>query len=247
MTNLNNSTVFLTGSNRGIGRALAEALLGAGVRKLYAAARDTSAIADLTAAHPDRVIPVTLDVTNAADIAQAVAASKDTTLLINNARVAGFTSSMSENAVEKARFEIDVNYIAPLALTQAFAPILKANGGGGVVSVSSIAALSNFPVLGTYSASKAAVHSLMQAFRAELAAQGTYVGTVYPGPVDTDMAAGLESDKTPAADVAQAILDGIATKQAEIFPDAASQGMIAVHDKDRHELEAMTGSFLPAG
>lgn len=246
MTDLPSSVVFVTGANRGIGRALAQELLTAGVSKLYAAARDTDSLGELVNAHPDRVFAIQLDVTKANEIASAATLASDTTLLINNAGVAGFTSSMSGDAIEQARVEMDVNYFAPLAVTQAFAPVLKANGGGGVVSLSSIAALSNFPVLGTYSASKAAVHSLMQAFRAELAAQGTYVGTVYPGPVDTDMAAKFESEKTAPADVAKAILTGISAKQEEIFPDAMSQNLVAVLDKDRHELDAMAATFLPA-
>ncbi|MGH1413005.1 MAG: SDR family oxidoreductase [Pelagimonas sp.] len=246
MTALSNTTAFVTGSNRGIGRALAQELLTQGVAKLYAAARDTSSLSDLVAAHPGRVIAVKLDVTNSKDIAQAAALAADVNLLINNAGVAGFTSTMSQDATEQARFEMDVNYFAPLAVTRAFAPVLGANGGGGVVTISSIAALSNFPVLATYSASKAAIHSLMQAFRAELAGQGTYVGTVYPGPVDTDLAAKFVSDKASASAVAQAILEGVAAKQHEIFPDAMSQTLVAVHNKDRHELDAMTATYLPA-
>ena len=77
----------------------------------------------------------------------------------------------------------------------------------------------NFPTFLSYSASKAALHSLSQGLRASLSRQGTRVFAVYPGPVDTDMVANAPFQKTPAPDVARAILDGIAAGAEDIFPD----------------------------
>lgn len=85
-----------------------------------------------------------------------------------------------------------------------------------------MAGLTSFPLFPTYSASKAAVHSLTQAARMLLAASGIRVHGVYPGPVDTEMAADLPFDKTSAEEVARAILDGIEAGADDIFPDPYS-------------------------
>ena len=90
--------------------------------------------------------------------------------------------------------------------------------------MASIAGLSNFPFYPTYSASKAAVHSLTQAARAHFAAQNTAVHGVYPGPVDTDMSEEIEMEKASAGDVANAILDGLEAGVADIYPDAFAEG-----------------------
>jgi NAD(P)-dependent dehydrogenase (short-subunit alcohol dehydrogenase family) len=81
----------------------------------------------------------------------------------------------------------------------------------------------SFPLFLSYSASKAALHSLSQGLRVALAGQGTRVFAVYPGPVDTDMAAGTPFQKAPAPDVARAILDGIAAGTEDIFPDPVAR------------------------
>ncbi len=93
-------------------------------------------------------------------------------------------------------------------------------------------------MLATYSASKAAMHSLTQASRAVLAAQGTSVLGVYPGPVDTDMAKDLDMDKTSPQDVATAILDGIESETKNIFPDPFAVGFGAQFEDSPRALEA---------
>jgi short-subunit dehydrogenase len=98
---------------------------------------------------------------------------------------------------------------------------LARNGGGAVINIGSIAGLTNSPFIPTYSASKAALHSLTQAARFLLGAQGTAIFGVYPGPVDTDMSRDAPLAKTSPRDVAFAILDGIEAGQADIFPDSA--------------------------
>jgi short-subunit dehydrogenase len=115
---------------------------------------------------------------------------------------------------------MEVNYFAPLRLLQHFAPVLGSSGGAAIVNVASIAGLSNFPFYPTYSASKAAAHSLTQAARALLADQNIAVHGVYPGPVDTDMSKDIEMDKATPQNVANAILDGVEAGMADIFPDA---------------------------
>jgi short-subunit dehydrogenase len=142
--------------------------------------------------------------------------------VINNAGTAGFSSFTNPDAADRGRFEMETNYFGTLNVSQAFAPILKANGGGAIINLGSIASHVNFPVLGTYSASKAAVHSLTQGLRAELAEQGTQVVGVYPGPVDTDMAEKFETDKTSPQEVVRQILDALDTGEENVFPDPTS-------------------------
>jgi NAD(P)-dependent dehydrogenase (short-subunit alcohol dehydrogenase family) len=124
------------------------------------------------------------------------------------------------NVLDQARREMDVNYFGPLQLLQHLAPTLARNGGGAVVNIGSAAGLTNVPLFPTYSASKAALHSLTQAARILLGAQGTSVFGVYMGPIDTDMTRDLALPKTAARDAAFAILDGVEAGQEDIFPDA---------------------------
>jgi NAD(P)-dependent dehydrogenase (short-subunit alcohol dehydrogenase family) len=211
------AVALVTGANRGIGRALTEALLARGVRKVYATARDPEAVRDL---RDERLVSLRLDVTDADQIRAAGEAASDVELVFNNAGVALARGIADSAALDQARREMEVNYFGPLQLLQRLAPTLARNGGGAVVNIGSIAGLTNFPFIATYSASKAALHSLTQAARFLLGAQGTSVFGVYPGPVDTDMSRDAPLAKTSPRDVAFAILDGIEAGRADIFPDS---------------------------
>jgi NAD(P)-dependent dehydrogenase (short-subunit alcohol dehydrogenase family) len=140
---------------------------------------------------------------------------------------------------------MEVYYFGPFAVTQAFAPVLAKNGRSAVVNIASIASLVNFALLASYSASKAAAHSLTQATRAMLKDQGTQVFGVYPGPIDTRMAKDIPLDKTSPADAARAIIAGIEAGTEEIFPDPMSQGMGAAYLASPKELERQA-SATPA-
>ena len=213
------TTALVTGANRGIGRAIAQALLDRGVAKVYAGARKPEELEDWVNESGGRLVAMALDVTDSGHLDAAVAAAGDLRLLVNNAGVALTSDITAENALDTARLEMDVNFFAPLDLARRFAPTLAGNGGGAVVNILSVGGLTNFPFFPTYSASKAAGHSLTQGLRMLMAAQGTSVFGVYPGPVDTDMARGLELDKTSPRDVAVAILDGIEAGREDILPD----------------------------
>jgi NAD(P)-dependent dehydrogenase (short-subunit alcohol dehydrogenase family) len=219
------TTALVTGANRGIGRALVEALLARGAAKIYATARRPEALAEVVAASGGRVVPLKLDVTRPEDVRVAAAAAADVRLLLNNAGVvAKFDAALTDPGwLAAARDEFEVNVLGLLSVTQAFAPILARHGGGAILNVNSVAGLVAFPVLATYSASKAAVHSLTQATRVLLAPQGTFVAGVYPGPIDTDMARDFPMEKTSPAAAALAILDGLEAGDEEIFPDRTSQ------------------------
>ena len=212
---------LVTGANRGIGRALVDALLARGAAKVYAAARRPDALAELVAAAPGRVVPLELDVTRPDHIRAAAAAAPDVRLVVNNAGVVSkFGGELTDAAwIAAGREEFEVNVVGVLAVTQAFAPALAGRPGGAVVNLGSVAGLINLPIVATYSASKAAVHSLTQAIRSQLRPLGVHVAGVYPGPIDTDMAREFTVEKTAPAAAAHAILDGVEAGDEEIFPD----------------------------
>ena len=146
----------VTGANRGIGRSIVEALVARGAAKVYAAARNPDGVADLVAAHGERVVALKLDVTDAAQVAAAALVATDVDLLVNNAGIAtGLGLSIAHPAVmEGALAEMEVNYFGLLRVTQAFAPALAANGGGSLVNLSSVVGLTAFAPFVSYSASK---------------------------------------------------------------------------------------------
>jgi NAD(P)-dependent dehydrogenase (short-subunit alcohol dehydrogenase family) len=210
------AVALVTGASRGLGRALTEALLSRGVKKVYATARDPEALRGL---HDDRLVALRLDVTDADQIRAAAEAAPDVDLVFNNAGVLLGYGIADAMVLGHARREMEVSYFGPLQLLQCMAPILAGNGGGAVVNIGSAAGLSNVAFFPTYSASKAALHSLTQAARVLLGGQGTSVFGVYAGPIDTDMVRELALPKTSPRDVAFAILNGIEAGQEDIFPD----------------------------
>jgi len=233
------TVALVTGANRGIGLALVNALLERGAAKVYAAARRPETLAALAAESNGRVVPIRLDVTRPDQIRAAVDAAPDVSLLINNA---GIVALLGGEFADKAwvtagREEYEVNVLGTLAVTQAFAPTLAAQGGGTVANISSVAGLVAFGMLTSYSASKAALHSVTQATRGWLKAQGTYVAGVYPGPIDTDMAKAIDWDKTAPSVAASSILDGLERGDEEIFPDPTAQELGRLFFKSPKELE----------
>jgi NAD(P)-dependent dehydrogenase (short-subunit alcohol dehydrogenase family) len=213
---IDGTVALVTGANRGIGRALTEALLARGARKVYAAVRTPEALRTL---RDERLVSLRLDVTDADQIRALPDAVSDLELVFNNAGVQLGTGLAESGVLDQARREMEVNYFGPLQLLHRLAPTLARNGGGTVVNIGSAAGLTSVPFFPTYSASKAALHSLTQAARILLASQGTSVAGVYAGPVDTDMTRDLPLAKTSPRDVAFAILDGIEAGQEDIFPD----------------------------
>ena len=234
--NLTASVALVTGANRGIGRALVAKLLAAGAAKVYAAARDEKSLAEVVTLDPARVVPVVLDVTDRAQIARLPELTPDVRLLINNAGVLDFGSAL-EIPVEAVDRNLAVNFYGPLLTTRALAPILERNGGGAVVNMLTVVALASMPGLAGYNASKAASWSLTQSLRATLAPRGIAVHAVFPGPVDTEMAAAIPLDKTSPDVVAQAILDGVAAAQEDIFPDPMSASVYEAWRQDHKAVE----------
>jgi len=182
------AVALVTGANRGIGRALTEALLTRGVKKVYATARNPEALRSL---RDERLVLLRLDVTDVDQIRAAGEAASDVEIVFNNAGVSLARGIADPTVLDQARREMEVNYFGPLQLLHFLAPTLARNGGGAVINIGSAAGLTNVPFFPTYSASKAALHSLTQAARVLLGAQGTSVFGVYAAPLTPTWRASL--------------------------------------------------------
>ncbi|MEL7496186.1 MAG: SDR family oxidoreductase [Planctomycetota bacterium] len=222
---IENSIVLVTGANRGIGKAIVEGLLQRGAKKVYAAVRDLASAQPLVDTFGDRVVPVRLDLTDVASIQASAESANDVTLVVNNAGALQASNLLDQESLEAFQFEMDVNVYGLIRVAQAFAPVLKANGGGGFAQLNSVASLKSFTDFATYSASKAASYSITQALKQMLGENGTHVVSVHPGPIATDMAvdAGLTEIAEPPSLVADAIVEAFASDQFHAFPDSMAK------------------------
>jgi len=211
--NIENKTILITGANRGIGRALVDEALRRGAKRVYAGTR-SEALQNAD----ERVTPVTLDVTSAAQIQGAVENVQSLDILVNNAGV-----DLHDDLSDRAGIErhLAVNLFGTHGVTQAFLPLL-AHSRGAIVNVLSLAALAGVPFSPAYSISKAAAFSLTQSLRALWAGRGVNVHAIFAGPVDTDKTSGLDIPKASPESVARAIFDGVEKGEEDIFPDPMS-------------------------
>src|SRR6266545_4823059 len=207
--------VLVTGANRGIGQALVEEALRRGAKRVYAGTREPLVHLD------GRVTPLTLDVTNAAQIQGSVERVESLDILINNAGLALYDDLSDRAALER---HLAVNLFGTYGVTQAFLPLLT-RSRGAIVNVLSVTAFAPLPIIPAYSISKAAAFSLSQSLRALLAARGVRVHAVMTGPVDTDMTQGFDIPKASPESVARAIFDGVEKGEEDIFPDPMSESM----------------------
>ena len=212
--------VLVTGANRGIGQALVGEALRRGAKRVYAGTRRPFAPVD------GRVTPLTLDVTDAAQIRGAVEQVESLDILINNAGLALHDDLHEREMLER---HLAVNLFGTYGVTQAFLPLLT-RSRGAIVNILSLAALTPAPPLAAYSISKAAAFSLSQSLRARLAGRGVRVHAVLPGPVDTDMVRDLDIPtvdipKASPESVARAIFDGVDNGKEVIFPDPLSESL----------------------
>ena len=191
-------------------------LLAAGASKVYAGARDPSTVT------LEGVVPVKLDVTNAADIAAAAALCADVDLVINNAGVIG-AQPAARLTRRGLRESMETNLYGILSVSQAFAPVLKKNGGGALVNMLSALSWISLPGTSAYSVTKAAAWALSNGLRNELREQGTQVVSVHAGYIDTDMVKDVDSPKSRPQDIAAAVMAGIEAGDSEVLSDDTSR------------------------
>jgi len=248
---LRDEIVLVTGANRGLGRALVEATLEAGARKIYAGARNPAQLDETIALAPERIVPLAIDTTDARSLAAAAEQASDVAVLFNNAGVLSSYSVLG--SVEDLTRDFDTNFFGTLAATKAFLPALARAGKRGetkaaVINVLSITAVAALPMLGGYSASKAAAYALTQALRWELGPRGIAVHAVLAGSIDTDMIRHFEMPKTSARDVAYAIVRDVQRGLELVLPDPGAVGMYEVWRNDPGELERQLAAVgTPAG
>ncbi|MFI6684111.1 SDR family NAD(P)-dependent oxidoreductase [Streptomyces sp. NPDC050485] len=212
---LEGKTVLVTGANRGIGKALVAEALTRGAARVYAGTRQPLTHADA------RVTPLTLDITDAAQIQAAVGQVDSLDVLINNAGIMLPDVPFDPDVLER---HMAVNFHGTNAVTQAFQGALV-RSGGAIININSAAALSPLPPFASYSISKSALFSLTRTLRAFLAGQGVRVYAVLAGPIDTDMTRQLPIPKSSPESAAEAIFDAVDKGEEDIFPDATMAPM----------------------
>jgi NAD(P)-dependent dehydrogenase (short-subunit alcohol dehydrogenase family) len=225
MSQLNKQVVLVTGANRGIGRSIVVGALNRGAKRVYAAVRKLDSAKSLVSEFGDRVVPIVLDLEKPETVSAAAKLASDVTLVINNAGVFTGSGALAEDAIESTEYLVNVNVLGLIRVAQAFAPVLKANGGGALAQLNSVASVKTFAAGGAYSASKAASYAITQSLREELAGQGTQVISVHPGPIETDMyhQSKFELPAEPASVVADALFEALETKSFHVFPDSLAK------------------------
>lgn len=237
-------TCLVTGANRGIGKSIVETFVRQGAARVYAAVRNPDSAAPMVQELGPKVVPIQLDLGDPATIAQAAGAAADVQLVVNNAGILQVGDPLADDAIDALRQQVEINVIGLMRMAQAFAPVLRANGGGAFVQLNSVASMKCFAGFATYSASKAAAYSITQALREVLAPQGTAVLSVHPGPIATDMAdaAGLGAIAEPPTLVGDAIVRALAAGEFHVFPDTMARQIGAAYDGfARNVVEAKIG------
>ena len=238
---------LVTGANRGLGLAFARVLKEMGAAKVYAAARNPEAVT------LDGVVPLKLDVTSDEDAAAAASAATDVNLLVNNAGIARPGGFLADGAVDAAREQFEVNFVGPLRMARAFAPVLAKNGGGAIVNVLSVTSWMNGPTLATYGASKSAAWALTNGLRIELAEQGTQVVGLHAGRLHRHgPRRNFDAPKSSPEEIARTTLVALERGEGEVLADEISRqvhrGLSADHPVYFQSTAALrSGGGLSAG
>ncbi len=214
MKNIKDSIALVTGANRGLGLALVEELLAKGAAKVYATSRKPHDFKD------PRIVNILLDVTDSASIAKLPELAPDVDVLINNAAIF-LPDTILTATLPNIRNQFETNVFGPIQVSQAMAPVLKTNGGGTLMVITSVAA---WLPLGSYAATKAALWSVTNSLRQELETQSTLVIGVHVGPIDTEMIRGIiNGPKMDPRDVARISLEGLDRGDTEVLVDDFSR------------------------
>jgi NAD(P)-dependent dehydrogenase (short-subunit alcohol dehydrogenase family)/uncharacterized OB-fold protein len=239
--------VLVTDGTTSVGQAIVRGLVEAGAELVWVGQaepwkRHGSGIDRLRELPQVSIVP--LDLTNGRSVealAGAIAGKVD--IVVNNAEVHRTFGIAARRGLDAARAEMEVNYFGLLRLAQAFGPALKARSADGVasavawVNVLSVFALANFPAHGTFSASKAAAHSLAQCLRAELRTAGIRVVNVFPGPIDDEWNQNLPPPKVAPGALAAAIVQALRDGLEDVYPGDVAQEWLERWREDPSTLE----------
>ena len=237
---------FITGTSRGFGRVWAEAALARGDR-VAATARDVKTLTPLVERYGDRVAPLMLDVTDKAASAAAIAFAREhfgrLDVLVNNAGY-GLFGTIEEVSESEARAQLETNLFGALWLTQAALPIMRAQGSGHILQVSSIGGVNAFPTVGLYHASKWGLEGFSQSLAAEVAGFGIKVTIVEPGGFATDWG-GASAKRATSMDVydgARAAIAAVRSSAKPGDPEATGPAILKVVDAADPPLRIFLGS-----
>jgi len=231
--NVQNATVLITGANRGLGAEFARQALARGARKVYAAARDPSTIT------APGLVPVRLDVTDAAGVAALAQELGDVDLVINNAGIAETGAVLDAGGLESMGRMMATNVFGLLNVSRAFAPVLARNGGGAFVNILSIASWASSPVLANYAVSKSAAWSATNGLRDAVRADGTQVLGVHVGFIDTDLTRGFDAPKLAPDFVVERAFAALENGDSEVAIDDLTQQV-------KRGLSAVPGIYIDA-
>lgn len=238
-------TIFITGASRGFGKLWAEAFLKRG-DKVVATARNLDSLADLVSTYGDAILPIQLDVNNReADFAAVEQAKQhfgSIDVLINNAGY-GLFGAIEEATEQEAREQIETNVFGLLWITQAVLPVMRAQGHGHIIQLSSVVGLVTLPVLGIYNATKFAVEGLSETLATEVAGFGIKVTIVEPNGFATDWAgaSAVHSEAIPAYDGVKAAFQAGLTEDIFGVPEATSEAVLKLVDSANPPLRLFLG------
>jgi NAD(P)-dependent dehydrogenase (short-subunit alcohol dehydrogenase family) len=241
-----NKVWFITGTSKGFGRVWAEAALLRGDR-VAATARDVKTLAPLVERYRDQVAALTLDVTDKSGVDAAIAEAKSRfgrlDVVINNAGY-GLFGAIEEVSEAEARAQIETNLFGALWVTQAALPIMRAQGSGHIIQVSSIGGVNAFPTIGLYHASKWALEGFSQSLAAEVASFGIKVTIVEPGGYATDWGgpSAVRATPLPAYDAAHASIASFRSGNVPGDPNATAAAILEVVDAAEPPLRIFFGS-----
>jgi NAD(P)-dependent dehydrogenase (short-subunit alcohol dehydrogenase family) len=237
---------FITGTSRGFGRSFAEAALERGDH-VAATARDVSTLADLAEQYGDAVLPMALDVTDRAAVAKAVSAAQERfgrlDVVVNNAGY-GLFGMVEEISEQQLRDQFETNLFGAFFVTQAVLPLLREQGSGHLVQISTIGGIAAFPTLGGYHASKWALEGLSESLAQELAGTGVHVTLVEPGGFATDWAgsSAVHADPNPAYDHIRKAMAERSGGASYGDPSAAGRALLEIVDAENPPLRVLFGS-----
>ena len=213
---------FITGCSTGFGHELAKLVLDRGWRAVVTA-RDRDRVLDLAHGRDGRALALSLDVIDDDEIDAGVAAATETfgriDVLVNNAGY-GYLSSIEEGVAEEIRAQFEANVFGLFAMTRAVLPVMRQQGSGHILNVSSVAGFCGFPGSGYYSASKHAVEGFSDSLSREMAPLGVKVTCVEPGPFRTDWAG---RSMTQTASAIPAYAETVASRMATTAKNSGTQ------------------------